>query len=133
MVSVILRERVCLCERVRFLRSPYLIEDVGMDKSLSERAKKAKVKEMRQEIVTTHIPFYLGHFEKMLEQNEYLTGDKPSIADAQFLSTVRWLSSGNLDHIPTDCVDAYPKVKALQEKMEAHPAVSEYLESLKKK
>lgn len=105
---------------------------VGMDKSLSERTKKAKVKEMRAELTTTHIPYYLGHFEKMLEKSEYLAGDKPTIADAQFLSTVRWLSSGNLDHVPPECVDAFPKVKALKEKMEAHPAVAEYIASLKK-
>lgn len=106
---------------------------VGMDKTLSERTKKAKVKEMRAEILKTHIPYYLGHFEKMLEKSEYLAGDKPTIADAQFLSTVRWLTSGTLDHIPETCTDDFPKVKALREKMEAHPAVAEYLESLKKK
>ena len=91
---------------------------VGMDKSLSDRTKKAKVKEMRAELAATHIPFYLGHFEKMLEDSEYLAGDKPTIADAQFLSTVRWLASGNLDHIPTTCVDAFPKVKAFKVRRE---------------
>ena len=73
-----------------------------------------EVKEMRQEIAATHIPYYLGHFEKMLQRSEYLAGDKVTIADAQFLTTVRWLTSGNLDHIPADCADAFPKIKAFQ-------------------
>jgi hypothetical protein len=45
---------------------------------------------------------------------------------------LRWLSSGNLDHIPAECVDGFPKVKALKEKMEAEPAVAAYIESLRK-
>ena len=70
------------------------------------------MEDMRAEVTATHIPYYMTHFEKMLEgSGAYLTGDKPTIADAQFLATVRWLTSGNLDHIPTGCVDAYPKIK----------------------
>jgi glutathione S-transferase len=105
---------------------------VAYDKSLSARQKAAKVKEMRAELVAEHLPFYLGHFEKMLTDSEYLAGDKPTIADAQFLSTVRWLTSGNLDHIPAECVDAFPKVVAFKAKMEAVPAVAAYLASLEK-
>ena len=92
--------------------------DEQVDPNFGAGLDEAKVKEMRVELATTHIPFYLGHFEKMLEDSEYLAGDKPTIADAQFLSTVRWLASGNLDHIPATCVDAFPKVKAFKVRRE---------------
>jgi|TARA_B100001142_G_scaffold183801_1_gene183185 glutathione S-transferase len=105
---------------------------VGMDKSLGDREKKRKVKEMREEIAKTHIPFYLGHFEKMLEDSEYLCGDKVTVADCQVLSTLRWLGGGGLDHIPPTCVEAFPKLCALKKKMEAMPEIAEYLEKTKK-
>mmetsp|Transcript_26627 Transcript_26627/g.65278 ORF Transcript_26627/g.65278 Transcript_26627/m.65278 type:complete len:249 (+) Transcript_26627:97-843(+) len=109
---------------------------VSGDKTLSDKAKKAKVKDMRAEITLTHIPYYMTHFEKMLEGSgpgAYLTGDKPTIADAQFLSTLRWLTSGNLDHIPADCVDKYPKIQAFRARMEARPEIARYIASLEKK
>ena len=71
--------------------------------------------------------------KKKLEENEYLTGPKVTIADVQFLTTVRWMSSGILDGIPATCLDPFPKIKAFKEKMEAIPEVAAYLESTKKK
>jgi len=106
---------------------------VAYDKSLSARQKKAKIAPMRKTIAEEDIPFYFSRFEKKLEENEYLTGPKVTIADVQFLTTVRWMSSGILDGIPATCLDPFPKIKAFKEKMEAIPEVAAYLESTKKK
>jgi glutathione S-transferase len=106
---------------------------VAYDQSLSARQKKAKVAPMRKTIAEEDIPFYFSRFEKKLEENEYLTGPKVTIADVQFLTTVRWMSSGILDGIPATCLDPFPKIKAFKEKMEAIPEVAAYLESTKKK
>ena len=106
---------------------------VGMDKSLSDRAKKAKVAVMRKELRETHIPAYLAHFEKMLERNEYVAGPAPTVADAYLLATTRWLAGGVLDGIPKDCLDAFPKLTAHKEKMEKIPEIAEYLEKCAKK
>ena len=70
---------------------------LSMDASVSPRAKKAKIAEMRKKLAEKDIPYYMSHFDKMLENKEYLTGSKPTVADAQFVVTTRYLSGGILD------------------------------------
>ena len=63
---------------------------LSMDASVSPRAKKAKIAEMRKKLAEKDIPYYMSHFDKMLENKEYLTGSKPTVADAQFVVTTRY-------------------------------------------
>jgi glutathione S-transferase len=101
---------------------------LGRDASVSERVKKSKIKEMRKVIAEKDIPHYMKYFEKMLENNEYLTGSKPTVADAQFLVTTRYLTSGSLDGVPRDCLEAFPNVLAFKKRMEKHPDLVGYFE-----
>lgn len=106
---------------------------LSMDASVSPRAKKAKIAEMRKTLAEKDIPYYLSHFEKMLENKEYLTGSKPTVADAQFVVTARYLSGGILDGVPTTCLDAFPNVLAFKKRMETHPDLAAYFERTTKK
>ena len=106
---------------------------LSMDASVSPRAKKAKIAEMRKTLAEKDIPYYLSHFDKMLENKEYLTGSKPTVADAQFVVTARWLSGGILDGVPTTCLDAFPNVLAFKKRMESHPELAAYFERTTKK
>jgi len=88
---------------------------------------------MRKTLAEKDIPYYLSHFDKMLENKEYLTGSKPTVADAQFVVTARWLSGGILDGVPTTCLDAFPNVLAFKKRMESHPDLAAYFERTTKK
>lgn len=56
----------------------------------------------------------------------WFVGDGPTIADLRAHSLVYWLTAGILDGVPTDCLDTYPKLKAVYANVEALPAVAAY-------
>jgi glutathione S-transferase len=89
---------------------------------------KEQVLEIRKRISTSDkhgLPFYLSHFEKVLEENGtgWLVGEKVTIADLQLHRVPAWVMSGRLDGIPKDLVDGYPLVKAHHQMIEALPEV----------
>ena len=69
----------------------------------------------------------LGYLERYLEkkagESGYYVDDRLTVADLKLAALVGMLTSGHLDHIPTDLINAYPRVvknanlvkKALQE------------------
>lgn len=56
-----------------------------------------------------------------------------SVADLAVFGLIGWLKSGVIDHIPSSCVDAFPSLLALREKVAALPEVVELEESYKSK
>jgi glutathione S-transferase len=89
---------------------------------------KDQVLEIRKRIATSEtrgLPFFLSHFEKLLEENGtgWLVGKKVTVADLQLQRVTSWVKSGMLDGIPKDLVDGYPLVKAHDERIEALPEV----------
>ena len=100
---------------------------LSYDQTIKPKEKARKVKEMREKLAANEIPRFLSHFEKMLENSEYLCGSSATIADAQFLTTCRWLGSGVIDHIPADITTKYPNITAFRARMEAKPEIAAYL------
>ena len=72
---------------------------------------------------TAHIPY----FEADLA-GPFSNGKELSIADLFLYSMSLMISSGFLDHVPTDTLAGYPKLVALFEAVKAHPAVVAYSE-----
>ena len=99
---------------------------LSMDASVPAKTKAKKVAEMRKVVAEKDIPYYMNFFEKMLEGRQFLTGSKPTVADAQFLVTTRYLTGGVLDGVPKDCLKQFPNVVAFKAHMEEMPELKEY-------
>lgn len=90
-----------------------------------------KKKAMREVLTNETLPASLGSLEKRLikwktTKSEYALGDKLSIADLVLHSTVQFLRSGFMDHVPTTLVDAYPHIVASNDVVAKHPRVQEW-------
>ena len=72
----------------------------------------AKVKELREKWVAEELPTFLKIFSSMLEKNgSWLAGgDEPTIADCVAVPLLRSYTRGYIDHVPTTCLNDYPKV-----------------------
>mgnify|MGYP003743684415 FL=1 len=118
-------EAIGLDEDLRREMRPSIV--ISYDQTIKPKEKARKIKELREKLVADQIPKFLSHFEQMLGNSDYLCGSSPTIADAQFLVTCRWLGSGVLDHIPADIMTKYPKITAFRERMETRPEIAAYL------
>ena len=66
--------------------------------------------------------------EKRLAANGsgWFVGDSVTIADLRAHQLVAWLVSGLLDGIPANCMEGYPLLLAVHDKVEALPAIAAY-------
>ena len=105
-------------------------EKFGVDPA----AKDATVKVLRENFMGEPMGRYMGFIKDMIDANggTFLTGDFITIADLDMYVSVRYYSLGVADHVPKDCLDAYPEVKAWIARVEAEPRVAAYYASLKK-
>lgn len=71
----------------------------------------------------------------MVDSNKsgWLVGDDVSIADLRAHQVISWLMSGILDGVPSNCMDAYPLLKALHDRVEALPAIAAFRSKYGKK
>ncbi len=59
----------------------------------------------------------------------FLEGEAPSVADVKLAVILRAFRSGAYDHIPASRLDAWPKLIALADAVNAHPGVVRYFAS----
>ena len=79
----------------------------------------------RKEFVAKTIPTFISRIEKLLV-GPYTTGSTISISDVTLFCIVRLLMSGNLDHVPVDVLEAYPRCRGVCEGVFARPEVMAY-------
>ena len=85
---------------------------------------KAIIKAVREKFVAEELPKFMGFFSTRLSGSQYLCGDDcPTIADCALVPVLNRLSSGAVDHVPKDCLDAYPEVVKYLERFMEQPAV----------
>jgi glutathione S-transferase len=87
------------------------------------------LKNAREALATDSLPRYLHWLEKQLENHggEYFADNRLSIADLKAFGILRWISSGMLDHIPTNLVEVEaPKLKVFISRIAALPAIEKY-------
>jgi len=87
------------------------------------------LKNAREALATGPLPRYLRWLQNQLESHggEYFADNRLSIADLKALVILRWLSSGVLDHIPSDLVDAEaPALKDYMQRIAMLPAIAQY-------
>lgn len=100
----------------------------GYPKDWSEKA--AVTKSLREKFVAEELPKYMGFLNTELEKTgAFLCGGKPTIADCQLLPQVQYFTRGVADHVPKDCINAYPAVLAWIDRMHALPEVKKFYEA----
>jgi len=89
----------------------------------------AVVKKVRGAFMATEFPKLMGILTKRLEKTgAFLVPglEGPTIADCELVPTLNRFTSGGVDTIPTDCLDAYPVVKEYVARFMALPEVAAY-------
>jgi glutathione S-transferase len=92
---------------------------------LPEEEKKAR----RKALADGPITFYLTRMQQRLEAHggEYFAGGRLSVADLKVFGWIGHLTSGKLDHVPTDLPDRVaPKLVEHYERVRNHPGVKAY-------
>ena len=87
------------------------------------------LKSAREALATGPLPRYLRWLQNQLENHggEFFADNRLTIADLKALVILRWLSSGILDHIPSDLVDAEaPMLKEYMNRIAMLPAIAHY-------
>jgi len=87
----------------------------------------AKKCELKKKYVEEQLPGYLTLLEAMLKANhggdKYLVGTELTWADLSFIVLVSWTQMGGA----TDALAKYPKLKALQERVEKLPKIAAWI------
>lgn len=91
------------------------------------------VNTVRKALNDAVLPSHLQNFEKLLEDSPsgwVAGGAGPSIADFILVPRLQWLvEPGVNDGISPTLLDAYPKLKAMMDKLMALPEVVQYYET----
>ena len=106
-------------------------ESYGHEKGTDATA--AIVKKVRSDFASMpeKLPHIMGQLTKKLEGKSFLCGEQVTIADCDLVPTLNRMVSGGVDHVPAECLDPFPEVKAYMARFMALPAVATYYESLK--
>jgi len=90
--------------------------------------KNAKVKEIREKFCKESMPMYMNQLTEQIEKhgNNFLCGDKITIADLQWYVQLRYFTKGVADHVPADILSAYPTVVAYISRVDEVPAIKAY-------
>ena len=83
----------------------------------------AEKKAARQQLASDYIPQWGLCIERQLGDGPFAFGDRPSVADLKLYMVHKWISGGNIDHIPADLFARCPKLNRVAEAIENHPAV----------
>jgi glutathione S-transferase len=98
----------------------YMVPTFGLE---GEELQKAREK-LADGWLSTYVR---GLGELLARGGEYFADDRLTVADLKTFVLVRWLRSGNLDHIPTDLVDRLaPGLVEHQQRVENDPVVTAY-------
>jgi glutathione S-transferase len=123
-----------------------LIEEAGAGFSMTIRGPKSyfiegddgpgwtkeQILQMRQRLMEprklNNAYYYVQKLNEKLTENGtgWLVGDHCTIADLKACMLISWLTMGVLDGVPKTCLDEFPMLKDLVDKIEAIPAVVDY-------
>jgi glutathione S-transferase len=109
------------------------LEDLNIKLGTTFGLKGDDLKKARDALVAGPLPQYLRWLQKQLESHgdEYFSDNRLTIADLKAFVVMRGLSSGKLDHIPTNLLDTLaPKLKAHMERIGNNPAIAQYYSEL---
>lgn len=105
------------------------LEDVNIKLGATFGLKDAALREAREKFVSQVLTRYLCWLEGQLDNHggRFLVDDRLTIADLKAWCMLRWLGSGQLDHIPTDVVaTTVPKLATYAQRIGQCPEVESY-------
>lgn len=86
---------------------------------------KAELAKKRAELADGPIKAWGASMEKQIV-GPFAAGSAISVADVKVFVVAGWLKSGALDHIPTNVLDPFPKLAALDQAVLSHPKIVEW-------
>lgn len=99
-------------------------ETYGYDKDSSNTDEgKARTEKIRILFVKEKLPTFMGYFSDLLSTNKFLAGNEVTIADCAFLPIIARFSTGDMDFVPADSLDAYPTITAYMTRMRDLPKI----------
>ena len=116
------------------LQALYCDETMGAVEDLTNRIVPTfglegdELKEAREALVDGWISTFIKGLGELLERGgEYFADDRLTVADLKVFYTVRWLTSGGLEHVPTDLVERLaPNLVEHMKRVETDPVVTAY-------
>jgi glutathione S-transferase len=105
------------------------VEDVNIKLGTTFGLTGDALKDARTALVNGALPQYLGWLQTQLQAHggEYFADQRLTIADLKVFVMVRGLTSGRLDHVPTDLVDKVaPLLAAHTQRIAQTPAIAQY-------
>jgi len=87
------------------------------------------IKKVRTDFVSNTLPKYLTFLTAKLASSPYLCGSHPTIADCELIPVLNRMTCGQVDHVPTTCLDDFPQVKAYVARFMALEAVKAWYDS----
>ena len=93
------------------------------------------IKQMRTAWVEKNLPHYAKYISDMIEKHGGIwiaSKDKPTIADCVAYCQLETFTRGHLEHVPTDCLDGHPTLKAYLQRFRELPEVEAWYAKAKK-
>jgi glutathione S-transferase len=87
---------------------------------------KALIKSLRLKFIEETLPQFMKYYEGLLGDNDFICGNDITIADCVLLPQLAKFQAGFLDHVPTDCLDKYPKIIAYLNRLREVPAIKKW-------
>ncbi len=91
-----------------------------------------ELKNAREKLVSGWLTTFLKGLSGLLERGggEYFADNRLTVADLKVFLATQWLSSGSLDHVPTDIVEkTAPNLSAHYPRIKSDPVVNAYYKS----
>lgn len=91
----------------------------------------ATVKTMRERFLEAELPKYAQFFSDRLAQSggPFVCGAAPTLADCYLVPELEKFGKGFVDHVPTDCLEAYPALGEYIAAFNALPQVRAYAQA----
>ncbi|WP_313951604.1 glutathione S-transferase family protein [Accumulibacter sp.] len=106
-----------------------VLEDINIKIGATFGLQGDGLKDAREALVADALPRYLRWLQTQLDSHggEFFADNRLTIADLKALVILRWLSSGNLDHIPGDLLESVaPKLKDYVNRLAKLPAIAKF-------
>ncbi len=103
------------------------VEDLRHAISPTLRMEEAEKKRVRENLVATTIPAWGASTEKAITSDgPFFGGASLNVVDLKLYVAVKWLASGNVDHIPASIFAAYPKLVRIHDAVRDHAGVKSW-------
>jgi glutathione S-transferase len=102
------------------------VEDLRHALAPSLRMADAEKKVAREALAKGYIPDWAANAEKQIGDGPFFGGAKINVVDLKIFLSVKFLTSGRLDHVPASLIDPFPKLKRVADAVAEHPGIKSW-------